>query len=170
MPLAKASNGEFDKTAVVTWVVDGDTFDIASGETIRLADIDTPERGTLGYTEATQFMIDLVKGKTVYLDIDDITRTDSSGERLVCVVYVDYNATHYENVNKALLEGDYAIVWDHSNNEFDPTNWILYVPKDTIPELGYNTVLIFLALTTVVCLLSLVSRKFRKTKLMKTMH
>ena len=34
---------EVDKTSRVTNIVDGDTFDIATGERIRFADIDTPE-------------------------------------------------------------------------------------------------------------------------------
>ena len=151
------STGEIDLTVVVTWVVDGDTIDVASGETIRLADIDTPEKDTPGYSEATQFMIDLVKGKQVYLDVDDITRTDSSGQRLVCVVYVDYNSTHYENVNKALLEGGYAVVWDHDNNEFEPSNWSLYVLKATIPE--FPAVSLLAVIVVIILFATLLCRK-----------
>jgi hypothetical protein len=127
------SSGEIDEVAFVDWIYDGDTFNVTSGETIRLADVDTPEDGETGYSEAKYFTIDLVGGKTVFLDIDDLTRTDPYG-RLVCVVYVDYNSTHYENVNKALLVGDYAVEDNFTNNEFNPADWTLYVPKDTIPE------------------------------------
>jgi hypothetical protein len=102
-------------------------------------------------------MIDLVKGKQVYLDVDDITRTDSSGQRLVCVVYVDYNSTHYENVNKALLEGGYAVVWDHDNNEFEPSNWSLYVLKATIPE--FPAVSLLAVIVAIVLLATLLCRK-----------
>jgi hypothetical protein len=129
----KASSGEIDQIAVVDWVIDGDTFNVTSGETIRLADVDTPEYSEPGYSEAKNFMIDLIEGKTVYLDIDDVTRTDPYG-RLVCVVYVDYNSTHYENVNKALLVENYAMVYDFNNNEFNPSNWTLHVSKTAIPE------------------------------------
>lgn len=122
-----------DKTSTVLMVVDGDTFDLTTGETIRLADIDTPEQGEEGYTEAKNYMIDLVEGKTVYIDIDDVSRTDSYG-RLVCVVYVKYNSTHCINVNEALLCNGYAVEWDHSNNEFNPSDWSEYVLTETIPE------------------------------------
>ena len=37
VPLTNCSLGEIDKTGIVTRVVDGDTFDLASGERIRLA-------------------------------------------------------------------------------------------------------------------------------------
>ena len=33
-------SGEVDKTSTVTRVIDGDTFDISTGERIRLADVD----------------------------------------------------------------------------------------------------------------------------------
>jgi endonuclease YncB( thermonuclease family) len=126
-------NGEVDETSTVTRVIDGDTFDISTGERIRLADVDTPESGEAGYSEAKSFMAGLIGGKTVYLDIDDVTRTDPYG-RLVCVVYVDYNSTHYENVNKALLIGNYAVVYDFDNNEFSPYSWSLYLLKEAVPE------------------------------------
>ena len=123
--------------------MDGDTFDLTSGETIRLADIDTPEQGESGYTEAKNYMISLVEGETVYVDIDAISRTDSYG-RLVCVVYVEYNSTHCINVNKALLENGYAVEWDHTNNEFNPSAWQMYVLTEVIPEFPSFLVLPFL--------------------------
>lgn len=30
-------------TTVVSWVIDGDTFDVISGDRVRLADVDAPE-------------------------------------------------------------------------------------------------------------------------------
>ncbi len=75
--------GEIDATTVVDWVIDGDAFDTTSGERVRLADIDAPESGEYGYYDAKDFLISLVHGKAVYLDIDDIYETDKYG-RLVC--------------------------------------------------------------------------------------
>jgi endonuclease YncB( thermonuclease family) len=141
--------GEIDKTAKVDWVTDGDTFNITSGETIRLADVNAPEYNEPGFSEAKEFMINLLHGKTVYLDIDNKTTYDPYG-RLVCVVYVDYNATHYENVNKALLEFGYAEEWDHTNNDFSPSTWNLFVPKNTIPEFPESSLLVTLLLATLV--------------------
>lgn len=118
---------EIDYTSVAVNIVDGDTFDIASGERIRLADVDSPELGESGYHEASTFLTAIIYNKHVYLDVDDIGWTDRYG-RLVCLVYINYNSTHYLNVNEALIAGNFASVWDHPN-EFDPITWRLYVPK-----------------------------------------
>ena len=128
--LASGSTVEIDMVSVVSNVIDGDTFDLSSGERIRLADVDSPETYESGYVEATNYMVSLVHGKIVYLDIDDILRTDPYG-RLICVVYVDYNSTHYENVNKALLVDNYAVIYDFNNNEFNPSEWVLFVSKNS---------------------------------------
>ena len=124
--------GEVDKTAFVTRVIDGDTFEISSGERIRLADVDCPEYYEYGYSQAKDYLTSQIDGKTVYLDIDDIYRTDRYG-RLVCVVYVDYDSTHLMNVNKALLDGGYAVISNY-NNEFSPYSWSLYLLKEVVPE------------------------------------
>jgi len=55
----------------VTRVVDGDTIEVASGATIRVVGIDTPERGQCGYDEASRNMEALVLGKRVKLTISD---------------------------------------------------------------------------------------------------
>ena len=85
-----------------------------------------------GYYEAKNFLTSLVYDKQVHLDIDDVYETDKY-DRLVCVVYVSYNATHFKNVNKALLVEGYAVIWNF-NNEFDPYAWTLYGPKEESPE------------------------------------
>jgi len=149
--------GEIDQSSIVLRVVDGDTFVLDSGERIRLADVNTPETNQAGYSEAKNFMIGLVEGKTVYIDIDDISRTDSY-DRLVCVVYVDYNSTHYENVNKALLVGNYAVIYNFDNNEFSPSDWSLYVAKNAIPE--FPTWAAILLVITLASLCALMFRKF----------
>jgi len=125
---------EFDKISIATHIVDGDTFDIDTGQRIRLADVDTPEKNEAGYFEAYQFLSNLIYNKKVYLDIDDIYVYDKYG-RLVCLVYVDYNSTHYLNINKALLEKDLALISNY-DNEFNPKNWKLYTPKLGINELS----------------------------------
>jgi len=125
-------SGEIDATTVVSWVIDGDTFDTTSGDRIRLVDIDAPEYGEPGYHDAKDFLISLVYGETVYLDIDDIYETDPYG-RLVCVVHVEYSSTHYKNVNKALLVEGVAVIKNY-DNEFNPYTWSLICPKESIPE------------------------------------
>lgn len=116
--LVKTNTIEIDKSGTVARIVDGDTFNISSGDTIRLADVDTPEWYEYGSSEATNALNLFLRSRKVFLDIDDIYRTDRYG-RLVCVVYVVFNSTHYLNVNKALLAGGFASLWDHTN-EFNP--------------------------------------------------
>jgi len=125
-------SGEFDATSGVSSVTDGDTFETTSEGTIRLADVDAPETYEVGYQASKDYLISLLYGKTVYLDIDDIYRTGGFG-RLICVVYVSYNVTHYLNVNQALLEGNYAEPVNY-DNEFSPYSWELYVDNNSIPE------------------------------------
>lgn len=85
--------------------MDGDTIDVLiDGEEFRLRYIgmDTPERGELGFAEATAANVALVSGKTVTLE-KDISETDRFG-RLLRYVYVDG-----EMVNMRLVEDGYAI-------------------------------------------------------------
>jgi endonuclease YncB( thermonuclease family) len=120
-------------TVFVNDVIDGDTFDTAEGYRIRLADVNAPEIDETGYLESAEYLELLVEDKTVCLDIDSISVTDPYG-RYVCLVFVEYNSTHYMNVNQALVSGGYAEVDDYTNNEFDPNTWLLYNPNEEIPE------------------------------------
>lgn len=147
--LVMGASGEIDAISVVSRVIDGDTFDTTSERRIRMADIDAPEYGEYGYYDAEQSLEDMLAGETVYLDIDDIYGTDPY-DRLVCVVYVRHNSTHYRNVNKALLvEG--VVVIDNYYNEFNPYSWTLYVHEDAIPEFSS---LLFLPLFMIATLLA----------------
>ncbi len=131
---------EIDATDTVTYVIDGDTFDTYETGRIRLADVDAPERYEPGYSEATDALVALIDGKTVYLDIDNLTGQDRYG-REVCVVYVRYNATHITNVNKLLLEQGNVAPYDFSNNEFNPATWTTYVhyPETPLSQGGEPT-------------------------------
>ena len=134
----KGENPVLDVGAGGTWddarvlgpsvLKDGDTFETSVGDWIRLADVDCPESYEYGYSEATDTLRELIYNKRVYLDVDDISVTDPYG-RYVCLVYADYSATHYINVNKALLVRGVAVVDDYYNNEFSPYEWTLYIPK-----------------------------------------
>jgi hypothetical protein len=116
---------EIDVSASVYKVIDGDTFDAFPVGRVRLADINAPESGEPGYNEAKQALTNLVLGKTVYLDVDDIYVMDKYN-RLVCVAYLKYNSTHLMNINFYLVINGYAVIEDYSN-EFDPSTWKLYV-------------------------------------------
>ena len=152
-------SGEFDTSTVVSSVTDGDTFETTSEGTIRLADIDATEYDEYGYQSAKDFLTSLIYGKTVYLDIDDIYRTGTYG-RLVCVVYVQYNSTHYLNVNKALIVEGYAEISNY-DNEFNPYSWSLYISKEDIPEFP-SWIILPLFLTATVLALVFRKRLYRR--------
>jgi endonuclease YncB( thermonuclease family) len=162
------SSGEIDAIAIATSVHDGDTFSIDKefhgSHTIRLADVNASELGQPLSVEARNFLSGLVYQKTVYLDIDDVYIFDYSGtgDRLVCVVYVSYNSTHYENVNKALLDAGLAEKKDY-NNEFDPNAWTLYASKEAIPEFQPLLVLPVLSILTFPVIM-IYRRKRRETE------
>lgn len=113
---------QFDAVDTCSHVVDGDTFDVLSGHRIRLADVDTPERGEYGFDEATNYVGDMIYGKTVYLDTDDVYFYDTTGTRIVSVVYVEVEPGTYLNLNQALLDHGLAVVTDY-DNEFNPALW-----------------------------------------------
>lgn len=71
----------------VTHIVDGDTFDIDSGERVRMIGIDTPERGDVYYKEAKEYLTILIHGKNVRL-AKDVSERDRYG-RLLRHVYID---------------------------------------------------------------------------------
>lgn len=118
-------NWEIDAQGIVTYIVDGDTYDMNSVGRVRLADIDCPDQGEAGCQAARDYLGSLINGNLVYIDIDDIYGTDVYN-RTVAVAYVRYNSTHLLNVNKDLLVQGFATIWNF-DNEFDPYNWSWYV-------------------------------------------
>ncbi|MEM4889306.1 MAG: thermonuclease family protein [Thermosphaera sp.] len=133
---------------VVTRVVDGDTFHItppvkvggAYRTVVRLADISAPESSTPQGGQARDALIGLLAqhGNVVYLDIDKASGVDQYG-RIIAVAYVRVSETHLLNVNKWMVENGYAVVNDYGDNDFDPSQWSLYVEypvgKENLPEI-----------------------------------
>jgi len=53
----------------VTRIVDGDTFETASRKRpVRLASVDTPEKGQPGYRQAKETLARMIEGETVTID------------------------------------------------------------------------------------------------------
>lgn len=124
-PTPPPQNWEIDAQGTVTYIVDGDTYDMNSVGRVRLADIDCPDQGEAGCQEAEDYLSSLIYNKLVYVDIDDVYGTDIY-DRTVAVVYVRYNSTHLLNVNKNLLVQGFATIWNF-DNEFNPYTWDLFV-------------------------------------------
>jgi micrococcal nuclease len=93
--------------AMVTYVVDGDTIEIAGGERVRLLGIDTPEYEECYFTEATERLRELVDGKEVRLE-SDLTDRDKYN-RLLRHVFVSIEAGA-QHVNALLVAEGYATV------------------------------------------------------------
>jgi len=98
------SKSEQEQTPIsdnlVVKVIDGDTFQIASGETVRLTCVDTPETGTEGADDATNFLFSLIYNQEVRLESDKDDK-DAYG-RLLRYVYVNYNGEEIF-VNKEII-------------------------------------------------------------------
>ncbi|MEM2107994.1 MAG: thermonuclease family protein [Candidatus Bathyarchaeia archaeon] len=160
---------EVELNGAVVSIIDGDTFDmVATNGTqyrIRLADIDAPERDEAGYTEAKKYLEMLVYGKAVYLDVDDLYTWDNygSGSRLVSVVYIDYNLTHYLNVNEALAKAGHAEKREYAN-EFNPYHWSLYTPKQENIGFPYTSLLALIAIALIAFSILHVILKFLRRK------
>lgn len=97
-------------TAQVVDVVDGDTLDVrihGLPDTIRLLNIDTPERGKPGYEQASQAMSRLVAGETVRLEWEQPGEPKrGSFNRLLAYVYVDG-----VNVNVRMVRLGWSEYW-----------------------------------------------------------
>ena len=104
---------------VVKKIVDGDTLDIGDFR-IRLALVNTPERGEEGYAEATRFSLSICPvGSKATVDEDDGQQEWSYG-RMVGIVYCSG-----KNLNKELLETGHAKILTEfcKKSEFAFESW-----------------------------------------------
>lgn len=131
-----------EASGVIVRVIDGDTVDVkvdsacaekhksyvGSVIRVRFADIDAPELSTREGVNAKNFLIDTVSryGDRVCLDIDDRRIVDPYN-RVIAVVYVKFNETHWLNLNLYIVENGHARIVDFKDNEFNPYTWKLYV-------------------------------------------
>jgi micrococcal nuclease len=93
----------------VTQVFDGDTFVLSSGETVRIALIDTPESGEPLYDEAGQYLSGLILGKKVTL-MPLGSGTDHYG-RTLAEVFIDTI-----NVGYSVLQAGMAYLYLYREN------------------------------------------------------
>jgi endonuclease YncB( thermonuclease family) len=71
---------------VIARVIDGDTFELSDGTTIRLKNINTPEKGEKGYAQAKQFLKEF-ENTSVQLEAEGL---DKYGRTLAKVYTSDY--------------------------------------------------------------------------------
>lgn len=113
------TSDDIELKGIVTKVVDGDTLDI-NGTRIRLAIVDTPERGQPGYDKAKNFVESLCLGKKGQLDVDSGQRRGDRYGREVGVVYCDG-----VNVNAKIMANKMARILTEfcDISEFSKDNW-----------------------------------------------
>jgi endonuclease YncB( thermonuclease family) len=92
---------DVELAGIVTEVVDGDTLDI-NGTRIRLALVDTPERGQSGFDEAKKFVESICLGKKGELDVDNGQRRGDRYGREIGVVYCEGINVNEKLMNKRL--------------------------------------------------------------------
>lgn len=99
--------------AKVTRIVDGDTFQIDTGDKVRLICIDAPELGKKGSEASISFLAKLVLSKEVRLE-KDISDKDQYG-RLLRYVYVE-KGSNITFVNREMVKNGYAAVFPYGND------------------------------------------------------
>ena len=125
-----------DDNGVVTFVKDGITVQLKDGRSLKLADLDLPELNHENYGKAKDYLMETILGKKVFFDIDAVHLYDNEGEgeNLACIVYSEFNLTHLINVNKFLIDSDYAIEHNYYN-EFCHCSWRAFLRRTTLLEL-----------------------------------
>ncbi len=120
-----SSSPHIERTATVSYVVDGDTIALQGGEKIRLVGVNTPEVGSdeePGGIEAKEFVENLCQsGTEIGLDVDDLEPKDRYG-RTLAVVYVRRDGS-WVNLNAELLRKGLAEVVFYPPSEFNPYEW-----------------------------------------------
>ncbi|MBR9705820.1 nuclease [Candidatus Pacearchaeota archaeon] len=89
----------------VTRVIDGDTFELESGERVRLICVDTPEANEPGYHKSKQFLVDLIESKAVRLEKDK-SEKDKYDRFLMYVYITDGDEEIF--VNKEIVKQGYG--------------------------------------------------------------
>ncbi len=111
--------GQGKNSYKVTKVFDGDTFEISTGEHVRLIGIDAPEtekdftKGEFFAEESSKALEKLLIGKSVKL-VYDIEKRDTNG-RLLAYVYIE-DGIEDLFVNAWLVKNGYAIVKSYPPN------------------------------------------------------
>ncbi len=72
---------------LVTKIIDGDTIKLENGQTIRMICVNTPEKGELGFEEATNYLKSIILNKKINLK-KDISEKDKYN-RLLRYIYLN---------------------------------------------------------------------------------
>ena len=90
--------------ATVSKIIDGDTFELSDGRTVRLIGVDTPEIDMPFYDEAAAFTESVLIGREIDFEFDKVN-SDKYG-RLLLYAFVDSNF-----VNETIIRNGLGIVY-----------------------------------------------------------
>jgi len=96
----------------VTKVTDGDTFTLYSGEKVRLLCINAPEIGKKNYTDAKNFLKEMILGKEVILEKGNDNKDKYN--RLLRYVYINMSGA-IVFVNSEIYKNGYAKIYNYGN-------------------------------------------------------
>ena len=118
-----------ERTATVSYVVDGDTIHLEGDEKVRLVGVNAPELHSSNPDErrrayeAKEFVENLCPaGESIGLDVDDLEREDKYG-RTLAVVYVKIDGS-WINLNVMLLRNGHVEILFIPPSEFNPYKWL----------------------------------------------
>jgi micrococcal nuclease len=96
----------FGETTKVTRIIDGDTFEVESGEIVRLIGINAPEISDIFGHEAKKYLSSLIENKVVFLEIDNISKDRDRFQRLLRYVLLDDI-----DINKKMVSDGFAFAY-----------------------------------------------------------
>lgn len=96
----------FGTTTKVTRIIDGDTFEVESGEKVRMIGINTPEISDIFGQEAKRHLSDLIENKIVELQTDNISKDRDQYNRLLRYVFMDD-----VDINKKMISDGFAFAF-----------------------------------------------------------
>jgi micrococcal nuclease len=114
---------------LVAKVIDGDTFVMTSGKTVRIAGIDTPELGERLHDEARDCLANLILGKEVSLK--KLAAGKDRYERILAEVFVDTL-----NVGLAILGQGLAQLYIFSDNAYIKDRYLPVLKNAINSKLG----------------------------------
>ena len=98
---------------LVVNVIDGDTFELYNGETVRLICVQTPEINQEGYEEAKAFLSSLILNKEVRLESDVEDRDQYN--RLLRYVYITQDNEELF-VNREIVQNNLGALFPYGNS------------------------------------------------------
>jgi len=101
-------------TTKVTRIIDGDTFEIETGEKVRLIGINAPEISDIFGQESKQYLENLILNKTISLEVDKLSSDRDRYQRLLRYAILDGI-----DINEKMLLDGFAFAYlryDFSNS------------------------------------------------------